>query len=147
MIAMFIAYGALVASGIPAIESARFEFSDWSKMLLAAPILFSAFGYHNVIPSLTTYFHRNVRVLRYSIWLGTGIACATYLLWQWLIIGAVPGEAIQQALAEGRPATAALESMAGVSWVVQAGRFFAFFAIVTSMLGVAFRWSISWETG
>jgi len=138
MIAMFLSYAALVGIGLPEVHSERFISQDWSKVVFAAPILFSAFGFHNVIPSLTTYFDRNVRVLRKSIFFGTLIPLAVYLIWQWLIIGVVPESAIEQALHEGKPATAALQSLVHSPWIGTTGRFFAFFAIITSMLGVAF---------
>lgn len=138
MIAMFLSYALLVGVGIPQISNERFITQDWSKVVFAAPILFSAFGFHNVIPSLTTYFDRNVPVLRRSIFWGTLIPLVIYLVWQWLIIGVVPESAIDEALAEGKPATAALQTLVGSPWVMRMGQFFAFFAVVTSMLGVAF---------
>lgn len=138
VIGKFVAFAAVIGAVIPQVDASRLSNQNWSQVVFAAPILFSAFGFHNVIPSLTNYFHRNVRILRYSIWLGTGIPLAIYLIWQWLIIGAIPPDAIQTALENGLPATAALESMTNVSWIVLAGRYFAFFAVITSMLGVAF---------
>jgi len=138
MAAMFLSYAALVGVGAPEVSSERFVTQDWSKVVFAAPILFSAFGFHNVIPSLTTYFNRNVRVLRRSIFWGTLIPLGVYLIWQWLIIGVVPESAIEKALAQGQPATSALQTLTGSPWVMQTGQFFAFFAIITSMLGVAF---------
>lgn len=138
MMAMFLSYAALVGIGLPEVSSERFITQDWSKVVFAAPILFSAFGFHNVIPSLTTYFNRNVRVLRRSIFWGTLIPLVVYLIWQWLIIGVVPESAVDAALAEGKPATAALQSLIGSPWIMTMGQFFAFFAVVTSMLGVAF---------
>ena len=106
--------------------------------MFAAPVLFSSFGFHNVIPSLVTYFNRNVRVLRKSIFFGTLIPLIIFLIWQWLIIGAVPEGAIQDALVNGQPATAALQTLVGSPWVMKLGQFFAFFALITSMLGVSF---------
>lgn len=138
VIGKFLAFAALVGAGLPQIESSRLAEQNWPQVLFAAPVLFSAFGFHNVIPSLASYFNRNVRVLRLSIWFGTGIPLIIYILWQWLIIGAVPPGAIQTALGKGLPATAALESLTGMTWIIEAGRYFAFFAVITSMLGVAF---------
>ncbi|MBF8262886.1 MAG: tyrP-B [Parachlamydiales bacterium] len=138
VIGKFLAFAALIGAAMPQVEPARLAPQNWSQILFAAPVLFSAFGYHNVIPSLTSYFNRNVRVLRLSILLGTGIPLVIYILWQWLIIGAVPPGAIQTAMEQGLPATAALESLTGMAWIIQAGRYFAFFAVITSMLGVAF---------
>lgn len=138
VIGKFLAFASLVGAGIPHIESTRLAPQNWSQVLFAAPVLFSAFGFHNVIPSLTNYFNRNVRVLRLSIWLGTGIPLLIYIAWQWLIIGVVPEGAIQSALDQELPATAALESLSEMVWIIEAGRYFAFFAVITSMLGVAF---------
>lgn len=138
MAAMFLSYFALVGLGIPQIASERLISQDWSKVVFAAPILFSAFGFHNVIPSLTTYFNRDVAVLRKSIFWGTAIPLGVYLIWQWLMIGVVPESAINAALNEGKPATAALQSLIHSPWIVRFGQSFAFFAVITSMLGVAF---------
>lgn len=138
MAAMFLSYFALIGGGIPSISWEKFTRKDWLEAFLAAPILFSAFGYHNIIPSLTSYFGRNVKVLRRSLFWGTLIPFFIYLLWQWLIIGIVPLPAIEEALAKGQPATQALQSLTGYPWIMQTGQFFAFFALTTSMLGVAF---------
>jgi tyrosine-specific transport protein len=138
MISLMLSYIALVGVGLPEIVQERFITRDWPKAIFAAPILFSAFGFHNVIPSLTSYFNRDVKVLRKSIFFGTLIPLIIYLVWQWLIIGVVPPSAIDRALAEGMPATAALQTLVGLPWVKTLGQFFAFFAVITSMLGVAF---------
>lgn len=136
--AMILAYLALVGVGSFEVSYERLVNTNYSKALFAAPILFSAFGFHNVIPSLTTYFDRDPKVLRKAIFFGTLIPLIVYLVWQWLIIGVVPEDAIQMALAEGKPATAALQSLTGNVWITGLGKFFALFAILTSMLGVAF---------
>lgn len=138
VVAKFLAFAALVGAGVSEVQTIRLTEQNWGYVAFAAPILFSAFGYHNVIPSLTSYYQRNSRVMRLSIWLGTGIPLGIYILWQWLMIGAVPAGAIQAALDKGLPATAALESLTGMAWIIDAGRYFAFFAVITSMLGVAF---------
>ena len=138
MAAMFLAYFALIGGGSSAVSVERFGERDWSEALFAAPILFSAFGFHNVIPSLVTYFDRNAKVLRRSIFWGTFIPFLVFVVWQWLIIGVVPLSAIEEALANGQPATQALQSLTGHPWIMRTGQFFAFFALITSMLGVAF---------
>lgn len=138
MTAMFLAYFALIGAGSTILSFERFEHVDWSEILFAAPILFSAFGYHNAIPSLVTYFDRNVKVIRRSIFYGTLIPLVVFIIWQGLILGAVPLNAIEDALREGLPATQSLQTLTGSPWVMKMGQFFAFFAIVTSMLGVAF---------
>ncbi len=138
MIGLLVAFAALLSVGAPSIRAERLLGGSWSYMFLSAPILFSAFGYHNVIPSLTHHFKDNGRIMRKAIIFGTLIPLVIYLLWQWLIIGALPLEFAQKALVEGQPVTEALEKMAGASWIPVVGRLFGMFAIVTSMLGVSF---------
>ena len=138
MVGLIASYIGVVSSGSPLVEAERLASQNWSFAFFAAPILFSAFGYHNVIPSLTFYFDRNARVMRYAIFFGTFIPLVVYLFWQWLIIGALPKEAIEEALAKGVPVTESLSLLINQPWIVNLGKAFAFFAVVTSLLGVAF---------
>jgi tyrosine-specific transport protein len=138
MLAMALSYFALLGTGLPALSLERYAHYDLSQVLFSAPVLFSAFGFQNVIPSLVTYFNRNVRVLRRSLFWGTFIPLIVYIAWQGLILGAAPLSSIESALLHGQPATEALQSLTQSPWVVLIGQYFAFFAIITSMLGVAF---------
>lgn len=138
MMGLFLSYAFLMGAGVESIQTARFTTTNWSYMLFVAPILFSAFGYHNVIPSLATHFGSSGKVMRHSIFWGTFIPLIVYLLWQWLIIGAVPSDLILNALSSGQPITGALEKLEGKKWITLAGNYFGFFAIITSLLGVAF---------
>jgi len=138
MAGLVISYIFLISGGASQVEAGRLEYQNWPKVFYAAPVLFSAFGYHNVIPSLTHYFHRNVKVLRFAIFWGTFIPLIVYLIWQWLIIGGLPKSVVAEALQRGQPVTEALQEMAGAPWIQGMGRAFGFFAIVTSLLGVAF---------
>ncbi len=138
MIGLFASYIAMVVAGNKNISFEKLYNLQWSHVFYAAPVLFSAFGYHNVIPSLTFHFNRNEKLMRYSIFCGTIIPFIIYIFWQYLIIGVVPIEVIQSTLKAGKPITEALENITGIGWVHEMGRIFAFFAIVTSMLGVSF---------
>lgn len=138
LVAMFFAYILLVSKGSSEVAVARLYEASWGKACFALPVLFSAFGYHNVVPSLCTYLERDRRSLRLAIFLGTGLALAVYLVWQWLILGSLPQAAIQETLTAGKPATAALAALTGKSALFVIGQTFAFFALVTSFLGVAF---------
>lgn len=137
-VAMIASWFILIGSGGPEVKSARLIPVKWSKMVLAMPVLFSAFGFHNVIPSLCTYLKRDKRVLRRSILWGSVLPLLVYIVWQWLIIGAIPESEVLRALKEGIPVTSTFQSTTGEAYFVNIGRFFAFFAIVTSTLGVSF---------
>ncbi len=137
-VAMVISYLALIGTGSSEIQPRYLYAAHWPSMFYAIPILFSAFGYHNMIPSLSTHLDRNKKALRISIISGTGIALGVYLVWQWIFIGSIPQEMILEAQNLGLPATQALQSVTGKPWIYLIGKYFAFFAIVTSLLGVAF---------
>ncbi len=137
-VAMFLSWVILVGLGGPEVKQERLMQWRLSPMFFAAPVLFSAFGYHNVIPSLCSYLQRNVKVLRLSIICGTLMPFLIYVLWQWLIIGSLPNAEIQEVLQKGKPVTEALEAISGRPWIAIVGNYFAFFALVTSILGVAF---------
>ncbi|MCB1107665.1 MAG: tyrosine transporter [Chlamydiia bacterium] len=137
-IAMIASWLMLIGSGSSEVEMPRLKETNWSIMVMAMPVLFSAFGFHNVIPSLCTYLKRDKKSLRLAVFWGSFLPLIVYIVWQWLIIGVVPQEIIEKTLSEGTPVTAAFSSVTGEEGFARLGRFFAFFAIVTSTLGVAF---------
>jgi tyrosine-specific transport protein len=120
------------------ISFSHLEKNHFSKGLLAIPILFSAFGFHNIIPSLVTYLHRDKKVLRGSILIGTSIPLLFYLLWQLLVIGSIPYQDVAKVLASGQSVISYLAAISSHSYVILLGEIFAFLAIITSVLGVAF---------
>lgn len=134
---LILSYFVLIRVGAPYFSWEQpFSFS-WSQMGFSAPILFSAFGYHNVIPSLTFHFQKDRLLMRKAIFWGTFLPCSIYLIWQWLIMGILSPRYIEQALQEGAPVTAALQYFLQKQELMQWGNRFAFFAIITSMLGVS----------
>lgn len=138
MIGLFASYIGLVGSGSRNVVFERFYFQDWGSVWFAAPVLFSAFGYHNVIPSLTFHFNRNPKLMRYSIFLGTAIPFVIYMIWQYLIIGAIPKDVIENTLKAGSPIIDALQVVTKKGYIPLLANLFGFFALVTSLLGVAF---------
>lgn len=140
MLGLLTTYVLMVVSGSSSVNLDLLKHSDWSAAVFVIPILIISFGFHNLIPSLVTYFERDVRQLRIALILGSAIPLVIYLIWEWLILGLVPLEGpggFLQALNQGDLATHALKAAVGASWVVVIAQAFAFFAIVTSFLGVA----------
>lgn len=128
----------LMASGMDDVKLDYLSYTNWSSIALPMPILFSAFGFHNLIPSLSTYLQRDRRSLRTAIWLGSLIAFFVYVCWQWLILGSMSQGSMIEALKEGQPITAVFQSVTRDKWFVKTAQFFSFFAIATSTLGVSF---------
>ena len=131
---MVVTYIGMIGFGSEEVNASRFTVSNFSAGFFAAPVLFSAFGYHNVVPSLCSYLNRDRRALRLSLWIGTLLALIVYSIWQWMVIGSVPLEALAQAKASGLPATALLVNS---FWLRSFASVFAFLALITSLLGVS----------
>ena len=110
---------------------------DWTISLAATPVLFGAYGYHNLLPSLASYLKRHIFSLRLAIILGTILPFIIYSIWQWVIIGTLTLEQIQAANIRGEPVTQTLQTLIGYPWLVTIGECFGFFALVTSFLGVS----------
>ena len=137
-LAMVASYSLLLVWGGSSVDTVRLSHAQLSASFFATPVLFSAFGFHNIIPSLVGEVGKNKKLLRLSIVLGTMLALVIFLLWQWLIIGSIPQDVLQKTLAQGMPVTMALQAIVAKTGVFLTGQCFAFFALTTSLLGVSF---------
>lgn len=135
---MLACYAVLILVGSGGVQMEKLTTMQVLPAIGAIPVLFSAFGYHNIVPPLATYLGREKKTLRLSIVLGTFFALALYLVWQWLVLGSISIEALEEARLRGLPATYALQNASGGSLVYVWGQLFAFFALTTSFLGVGF---------
>lgn len=106
--------------------------------LFALPILFTAFGYHNVIPSMVTYFGKDKRALKLSLIIGSGAVFVICCVWQWFFMGIVPIAYMDRVSTEGELVTTALKIFTGQKVIHYTGQAFAFFALATSLIGVSF---------
>lgn len=116
------------------------EYQDWSKTWLALPILFTAFTYQVIIPTLMTYMKRDVKRVRLSVILGSSIPLGVYLIWQILILGIVPVEGpngLLEAASTGQNAVQPLKHFIESPIVTGIARSFAFFAMTTSYIALA----------
>lgn len=140
MAGLIVSYAFLLFLGSSHVDPNLLVHSDWSAVYLVVPAMIISFGYHNLIPTLKTYLNGDVTRLRLTILIGSAIPLVVYLFWEFLILGIVPVEGeggFREALGQGDMATRALKNVIGSSWVTLLAQYFAFFAIVTSFLGVA----------
>lgn len=137
MFGLLISYVSLVAVGVSHVKPEFLAHHDWASVTLVIPAVIVSFGFHNLVPSLTTYFQSDIKSLKWSIILGSAIPLLIYLIWEWIILGIVPLPDFKVALNQGEIATEALKNAVGASWVVDVAQAFAFFAIVTSFLSVS----------
>lgn len=140
MLGLIASYVLLVAFGIGHVKIEYLKHAEWFSIYMVIPAMIISFGYHNLIPTLRTYMKGDVSRLRLSILIGSLVPLIFYLLWEWLILGLIPVEGennFSQALNQGDLPTQVLKATVGNSVVIEAARLFAFFALVTSFLGVA----------
>jgi tyrosine-specific transport protein len=137
MLGLILSYICLVFVGAPHINLNLLQHREWRAVTLVIPTVLVSFGFHNLIPSLATYFYGQVKPLKQAIIIGSALPLIIYLAWNGLILGLIPLQEFKQALDQGEIATEALRSAVGASWITDIAQLFAFFALITSFLSVA----------
>lgn len=140
MLGLIITYVALVVMGSPHVNSKFLEYENWSASFFAIPAMIVSFGYHNLIPTLTHYLKRDRQSLTLVVFVGSLIPLILYITWNWLILGLVPSDGINsfsESLSAGEMATQTLKKACEQPCIIHLSHGFAFFALVTSFLGVA----------
>ena len=139
-VAMIISYFALVGTGISEVKRELLFHRYWPTSILAIPLLLTTFSFQTMLPSLTPYLKRNAWALRWAIIGGTTITFIVYLIWEWIVLGIVPvsgPNSLIVALEVGEPITQYLRGHVNSQWVSIIAEYFAFFALVTSFLGIS----------
>ncbi len=139
-----ISYFLFIAVSYDHVDVSLLKRSDWSKAWLALPVLFTAFTFQVIIPTLMTYMNRNVKKVRLTILLGTSIPLAVYLIWEFLILGIVPAEGphgLIAAAGKGWNAVRPLKELVGSPIVFGIGKSFAFFTMTTSYIALALAYT------
>lgn len=140
MVGLVVTFVLLIGIGSSHVKSDFLMHREWSVSFLMVPVLIISFGFHNIIPSLTTYLKGQQQLLKWIVYLGSSVPLLVYLIWEWLVLGVVPlkGEAgLCEALASGDSSIGSLKAALGSSWIGVVAEYFAFFALVTSFLAVA----------
>ena len=139
MLGLCISYLLLVGFLPEHVDGSLLAHVDWDPTLMIFPVVITSFGYHIIIPSLTTYMNHDKKKLRWILVVGSLLPLVIYLLWQVLVLGIVPlgGEnGLVHAWQHGVSATQPLTHIVTNRWIKVGAHFFSFFAIVTSFLGV-----------
>lgn len=133
---LILSFFAFVVIGISHVDIHLLIRSNWPLALLAMPVMFTSYGFQGIVPTLTNYLGRDSYKMRKAIWIGSMIPFFIYVIWEWLILGIIPLEGLETALVLGQSAVYPLKNVLNIPWIYAVGEFFAFFAIVTSFLGV-----------
>lgn len=135
-----ISYFGFVFLGFRYVDTSLLTHTDWSHSFRVLPIAFTAFSYHGIVPTLASYMHHDAKNIRKAILIGSFIPLVAYIIWEWLILGIVPLEGpngLLEALKLGQNAVQPLKYFIESNAVYWLGQALAFFALVTSFIGVA----------
>lgn len=140
MIGLVVAYVAMAILIAPHVQLPLLTHSEWPFLLIATSVVATSFGFHIIIPSLTTYLERDLRKLKITILVGSIIPVIVYIIWEWLALGVIPIEGdygIIEGYRKGINGAELVSAAIGNNTISFIARCFAFFAIVTSFLGVS----------
>lgn len=137
MVVVLISYLSFIFLSSGHVSSHNLSFVDWKAAWPALPVLFTAFTYQLIIPTLMTYMDQNVRKVKLSIILGTTIPLVVYLVWELLILGIIPTQTLIASKAAGQTAVMPLRYLLQNPWVFNIGSIFAFFVLTTSYVALA----------
>lgn len=140
MLGLILSFGLLLVVSLPHIQLDNLKQTRWQYVLPSLSIVLTAFGYHVVIPSLASYLHDNIKKLEKAIWIGSALPFIGYAIWQVATLGIVPltgTMSIETAYEQGMSGAEVLAEISNSNWVTSVGTVFAFFAIITSFLGVS----------
>jgi tyrosine-specific transport protein len=135
--AMVVSYFMLVGVAVPHIQANNLLYTNWSAMFGVVPILLLCFGYQNLVPSLSYYLEKNARAIRTSIVIGNFIPFIVYFIWDFVILGMLPGHPVKTGddtqLVAGLLTNAANPSISVIFFI----KSFSLFAMLTSFLPCA----------
>lgn len=132
-----LSYFAFIALSYSYVDFSLLSHADWGMTWIAVPILFTAFTFQVIIPTLMTYMERNARKIRIAIFVGSSIPLVVYLIWEFLILGIIPPDALAQSAKEGSNAVEPLKYFIKSASLTSIGKAFAFFALTMSFVPLA----------
>ena len=139
MVGLILSYICFVALGVRYINPQLLISANWMQAPKALPIAFTSFAYQGIIPTLANYLQYDVNKGRKAILIGSFIPLIAYIIWQTLIMGIVPiagTNGLEEALQKDLNAIQAIKYFINNTNTYAIGQAFAFFALITSFLGV-----------
>lgn len=140
MIGKIFAFVFVIGLGVKYLQPSLLLRANVSYAPFALPILVIAFGFQNIIPSLSGYMKGDVKKVRLSILGGSLLAMTIYLLWVLISLSIIPMDGkwgIIESYRNGHEASQAIAGIVGSSSLGVFAQFLGFFAILTSFLAQA----------
>jgi len=105
-----------------------------SSLLIAVPVIISAYAFQMVIPSLRDYLQSNINKIKRAIWIGGTIPLIIYLFWVAIIFGLLPDLTSEDDLAT---MVSMLENKVKLPLLKVLINCFTDIAVTTSFLGIS----------
>ncbi|MCH9634367.1 MAG: Tyrosine-specific transport protein [Chlamydiae bacterium] len=143
MLGLVLTYSVLGAKLTPKIQGNYLLHSDWKLIWPSIAIMVTSFGYHIIIPSLSYYLGYRKDLLKKTLIWGSLLPLFVYVLFEVLVLGVVPFGGLHGLVAlshSTHPEVDLISTIninAGGSNIGEVLRFFVYFAILTSFLGVS----------
>ena len=100
VLALIVAFGALLAIGAPGVEPARLlDRADWSAAPATVPIAILSLVFHNVVPVVATRLRGDAAAIRAAVLGGSAVPLVMFLLWNAVILGNVDDATARDAVA------------------------------------------------
>lgn len=140
MIGFVISFFAMIVVLFPYVDTTNLERADWPFSFHVISIVATAYGFHIIIPSLYSYLHGDIKVLKWTLIIGSFIPLLIYTLWQFVALGIIPlggPGGLLEGYQEGFDGATLLAYAIHSPLLGSIAQIFSFFAIVTSFIGVA----------
>lgn len=133
----FVTFFSIIGQTVGHIQGQYLLRHDWTFMFLSAPILFTAFSFHGLVPPLVTYLNRDAKRIKGVIFWGTLLSFLTYLIWQALVIGTLAEGTLWEIFETGAVFLNMTELMRNTPWLGSPSSLLVFFALTTSLIGIS----------
>jgi tyrosine-specific transport protein len=148
MTGVIFTFFAFLVLALPRVNFSLLTQTNWPHAWTALPVIMTAFGYQNLIPTLMTYMDRNAKEVRKAIIYGTSIPLFLYLIWEFVILGVIPVNQLQTAALQGKNAVSPLQNaIEQKQTIASLGQMFAFCAMTTSFIGMSMAFIDFWADG
>jgi tyrosine-specific transport protein len=138
MLGLVISFILLLTQGITEFDVGNLMQAHWKAILIPAPVLFGAYGYHNIVPTVANLMRNSPQDAKKAVIVGSMIPFLFFSIWITFTLGICDEKMLQTALNQGIPITQAIQEHSQNSFVGKVSSFFTFFALVTSLIGVSF---------
>lgn len=141
-ISMILAYIFMIVLAHPEVKLHLLERQnlDEKSLLFISPMMLTTFSFPGIVPTIVPYLKRDIKSLRIAIIGGTTITFLVYFVWLLIMFGSVPYEGshgLKEAFLCDIPVTECLHYAIHNPILSYIAQFFAFFALITSFLGIA----------